>query len=137
ELSTFYVMDVTFEKINALKGFINALQRKPIAYSYSWYQTNSHPSATLAGIIPHKELSNFMNCLESLQDYGIVKAFTCHVLDLEKSKGRALPYHCYDEELGWLYSMDYCIEEILKLVKASHVGKARFAKAAERAIESK
>ncbi|RLF06484.1 MAG: hypothetical protein DRJ60_04295, partial [Thermoprotei archaeon] len=137
EFSLFYVMDIVFEETKALKGFIHSIQRKPIAYSYSFYKYNSYPSITLTGILPYKEIINFMNCLDSLKDHGVVRDFAHYILDMEKSKGKALPYQCYSEELGWLYTMDYCVKELSKFVKLTYESGAKFTKAAERAIESK
>jgi len=137
EYSLFYVMDIVFEKTKALKGFIYSLQRKPLAYSFSFHEHNTHPSITLTGILPYKEIINFMNCLDSLKDHGIVRDYAHYILDTEKSKGKALPYWSYSDELGWLYSMDSCVKKISEFVGLHHEGKTKFAKAAERAIESK
>lgn len=136
EHSTFFVSDITFENNKALNGFVEALQRKPIAYSYAPYDLSSHPSIVLTGILPYREFLSFVNLLDSLRDYDIVRDHTLYILSTEMSAGKALPYNCYDGS-EWCFDLEPCIEEVLRLIKQAHKGMARLARAVDRSIESK
>lgn len=136
EYSSFFVLDVVFEDFKGLRGFIKALQRKPIAYSYAPYELSAYPSIILSGFLPYKEFSNFTSFLDSLKDYGIVKDHDLYLLNIEESAGKALPYHCYDG-FEWRFDVEPCVKEILRLVKQSQKSRAKLAKAVDRSIESK
>lgn len=136
EHSLFFVLDVTLENNKALRGFIDSLQRKPIAYSYAPYKLSPHPSIILSGILPYKELFNLAGLLDSLKDYGVVRDHALHILNVETSAGRALPYHRYDE-FGWRFNLEPCVKEVLKLAKQSHRGTVRLTRAIDKSIESR
>lgn len=136
EHSTFFVLDITFENCKALRGFVESLQRKPVAYSYALYKFSPHPSIMLSGFLPYKEFFNLTRFLDSLMDYGIVKDHMLYILDITMSTGRALPYHCYDG-FKWHFDLEPCVKEVWKLVMQDHRGMARLAKAADKSIVSR
>ncbi|RLF23150.1 MAG: hypothetical protein DRJ68_00405 [Thermoprotei archaeon] len=129
------VIDLRFSKLSCLEGFIKALNRKPIAYSYTYYQVDSSPSILLGCAMPFKEFSMFMSCLDELRSLGLLKEFRELFLDIENSRGRALPYELFREG-RWIYDIESCFSKLASMAEAQRV-EAKFARAAERAMESK
>lgn len=126
EESLFYIVEIEFEGWGALNCFLRSLHRKPIAYSCSYSKQVTHPSVMLSGILPYDEFFNFLNLLDLLKDYGIVKDYDYYIFDLYGAKGRSLPCHCYDEAFGWRFETKSCLEGILKAAENVQKGKAKF-----------
>jgi len=135
EESSYYVLEIKFESHKALNCFLKSLHRKPIAYSCTCYEQATYPSVILSGVLPYDELFSFTNLLDLLRDYGIVKNYDYYILDLYGSKGKALPYHCYDEVLGWRFELEPCLEGILKATRKVQERRAKLASAADSKIE--
>ena len=135
EESSLYVLEVRFKSHKVLNGFLESLHRKPIAYSCTCYEQAAYPSVILSGVLPYDELFSFVNLLDLLKDYGVVKDYDYYILDLYGSKGKALPYYCYDEVLGWRFELEPCLEEILKATRKAQEGRAKLASAADSKIE--
>jgi len=126
EESSPYILSVEFEDAKALKGFVESLQRKPIAYSYTYYKRVANPSAMLSGFLPYDEIFELTKLLDLLKDYGLVKNYEYYIIDIYGSKGKSLPYHRYDEVLGWRFELEPYLEEILKAAKKAQGDRAKF-----------
>ena len=140
EESSFYILEIEFESVKALRAFLTSLDGKPIAYSCTYYEQASRPSIMLAGALPYDELFNFTDLLDLLIERGVLKNYDYYILDVYGAKAKPLPYRCYDEALGWRFDLEPCLREILKATKKAQEGGtkfvARLTSAADSEIES-
>jgi hypothetical protein len=144
EESSPYILSIGFENVKNLNGFLEAIHRKPVAYTFAYYgQTThsiTHPSITLTGFLPYGEFFNFVNFLDSLKDYGIVKHYNFYIPDVRNSYVKSLPYHCYDETIGWRFGLEPHLENLLRVAKKAQEGGiksvAKLTSAADNKIES-
>jgi len=140
EESSFYILEIEFEDTKALRAFLASLNGKPIAYSCAYCEQAVRSSIMLAGALPYDELFNFTDLLDLLMDYGVLKNYDYYIVDAYGAKAKSLPYHCYDEALGWRFDLEPCLREILKATKKAQEGGAKFVarltSAADSEIES-
>lgn len=140
EESSPYILSIEFEDIKKLNGFLEAIHRKPLAHTCAYYEQTTHSSVTLTGFLPYGEFFNFVNFLDSLKDYGIVKHYNFYIPDVRNSYVKSLPYHCYDEAIGWRFGLEPYLENLLKVAKKAQEGGirsvAKFTSVADSKIES-
>jgi len=140
EESSPYILEIEFEGTKALRAFLASLNGKPIAYSCTYCEQAARPSIMLAGALPYDELFSFTDLLDLLMEHGVLKDYDYYIVDVYRAKAKSLPYHCYDEALGWRFDLEPCLREILKAAKKAQEGGAKFAarltSAADSEIES-
>jgi hypothetical protein len=139
-----YILDAEFENDKALNCFLESLNRKPIAYSWSYYKREASHSVMITGVLPYDELFNFIDFLDILKEHGILKRYDYYLLDIHRSYGKLLPYHHYDEAFGWRCDFEPYLKDILRMAKKVQEGRAsstakfvaKFTSAADSNIES-
>lgn len=139
-----YILDAEFENDKALNCFLESLNRKPIAYSWSYCKRETGHSVMIAGVLPYDELFNFIDFLDLLREHGILKRYDYYLLDIHRSYGKLLPYHCYDEASGWRCDFEPYLKDILRMARKVQEGRAssatkfvaKLANAADNKIES-
>jgi len=124
EESSPYILDAEFEDNKALNCFLESLNRKPIAYSWSYCKRETGHSVMIAGVLPYDELFNFIDFLDLLREHGILKRYDYYLLDIHRSYGKLLPYHYYDEAFGWRCDFEPYLKDILRMAKKVQEGRA-------------
>jgi hypothetical protein len=124
EESSYYILNAEFENDKALNSFLESLNRKPIAYSWSYCKREAGHLVTIAGVLPYDELFNFIDFLDLLREHGILKRYDYYLLDIHRSYGKLLPYHCYDEAFGWRCDFEPYLKDILRMAKKVQEGRA-------------